>query len=78
MDREEFSIRMSASRLGLDPCEVRAKRQAGYRWCSAHRAWESADDFPVYPSGRRAYCRAASNDAAKARKQRRRAKAGVS
>lgn len=42
---EETRILMGASRLGIDPSDYRAQREAGNRWCSGHHAWEPADRF---------------------------------
>ncbi len=41
-----------AIRLGIDPSEYRAKREAGLRWCCICREWQAEDLFP-YQANRR-------------------------
>jgi hypothetical protein len=39
------AYRVGAHRLGISVDEYRQHREAGERWCSAHKRWEPADLF---------------------------------
>ncbi len=73
---EESRQHQGAVRLGIDPAEYRAKREAGLRWCSGHQGWESAELFGRNANradGIAVDCREASRDRVEAYQRRRRA-----
>lgn len=75
-DYTEIGYRTGAARIGIDPSEYRAKREAGYRWCSEHRGWHREDAFRVYPNCSyplRSYCITAERDRAREYQRRKRA-----
>lgn len=52
----------AAARIGIPVEEYQAKRKAGFLWCSTHRDWHPAADFPIdktRSTGRTARCREA-------------------
>jgi len=49
---DESCLLMGATRLGIDPSEYRAKREAGLRWCTGHKRWEPSADFVSHPGKR--------------------------
>ncbi len=53
MTTKERARRRAAQRIGITYEEYQRRRSAGERWCSAHRAWEPADQF----ASQAAYCR---------------------
>ncbi len=42
---DDACYRMGALKLGIEPCEYRAKREAGLRWCSGCHGWEPVERF---------------------------------
>lgn len=62
---DETRYRMGAIRLGIDPSEYRAHREAGERWCSGCHVWEPVANFGPHArmrDGIDSQCRQSSRD----------------
>jgi len=65
--QKELAARRAADRIGVTFEEYQSRRASGERWCSGHRGWHPAADFPHHSTP---YCRQAARDKDRATRER--------